>query len=94
MADVISLVFSGQSQGLLKNFEVYFSGGVSDWTMGLLPRDSVFASFIVKIIMNGDSVIRSIKLFEPNGDVITYTLSNHSYPPRLNDNEEAFFTIP
>jgi len=94
MADVISLVFSGQSQGLIKNFEVYFSGSVSGWTMGLLPRDSVFASFIRKIIMSGDSVIRSIRLFEPNDDVITYTLSNHSFPSRLSDHEEAFFSAP
>ena len=30
MADVISSVFSGQSQGLLENFEVYFLGSVSN----------------------------------------------------------------
>jgi outer membrane lipoprotein-sorting protein len=94
MSDVISMVFSGQSQGLLKNFDVYFSGTASNWNMGLLPRDSVFASFVIKITMSGDSAIRSIRLYEQNGDVITYTLSNHSYPARLNDHEEALFTIP
>jgi hypothetical protein len=94
MADVISSVFSGQSQGLLENFEVYFLGSVSNWNMGLLPRDSVFASFVKKITMSGDSAIRSIRLFEQNGDVITYTLSNHSYPTGLNEHETAFFSIP
>jgi len=94
MASVISAVFSGQSQGLLKNFDVYFSGSVSDWTMGLLPRDSVFASFIAKIILSGDSVMRSIKLFEQSGDTTTYTLSNQSYPAGLNDDEKALFSIP
>jgi outer membrane lipoprotein-sorting protein len=94
MADVISSVFSGHSQRLLENFEVYFLGSVSNWNMGLLPRDSVFASFVMKITMTGDSAIRSIRLFEQNGDVITYTLSNPSYPTRLNDREEAFFSIP
>jgi hypothetical protein len=94
MADVLSAVFSGQSQRLLENFEVYFFYSVSDWIMGLLPRDSVFASFVMKITMSGDSAIRSIRLFEQNGDVITYTLSNLNYPARLNDHEEAFFTIP
>jgi len=94
MADVISVVFSGQSQGLLQNFKVYFLGSVSNWNMGLLPRDSVFTAFVMKIIMSGDSAIRSIRLFEQNGDVITYTLSNLSYPARLSDHEEAFFTIP
>jgi len=94
MAEVIGSVFSGRSQKLLENFEVYFSGSVSDWGMGLLPRDSVFASFIIKITMSGDSVIRSIRLFEKSGDVITYTLSNHSFSTRLNDHEEAYFSIP
>jgi len=94
MADVISFVFSGQSQGLLENFEVFFLGSFSNWNMGLLPRNSVFASFVMKITMSGDSAIRYIRLFEQSGDVITYTLSNHSYPAGLNAHEEAFFSIP
>jgi len=94
MAAVISSVFSGRSQGLLENFEVYFSGSVSNWNIGLIPRHSVFASFAMRIIMSGDSAIRSIRIFEQNGDVITYTLSNHSYPTALNAHEEAFFTVP
>jgi len=94
MADIISMIFSGQSQGLLENFEVYFSGSVSNWDMGLLPRDSVFASFVTKITMSGDSAIRSIRLFEQNGDVITYTMSNLNYPAGLNGHEEALFTNP
>jgi len=94
MSDVISSVFSGQSQKLLENFEVYFSGSVINWNMGLLPRDSVFASFVMKITMTGDSAIRSIRIFEQNGDVITYKLSNLSYPTVLNDHEKAFFSVP
>jgi len=94
MADVLSSVFSGQSQKLLENFEVYFSGNVSDWNMGLLPLDSILISFFTRITMSGDNVMRSIRLFEPNGDSITYTLSNHIYPASLNDHEEAYFSIP
>ncbi|MCL2808783.1 MAG: outer membrane lipoprotein carrier protein LolA [Treponema sp.] len=94
MADVMNSLFTGQSIGLLENFEVFYLGSVSNWTMGLLPKDSVLTSFVTKIIMSGDSAIRSIKLFEQNGDVITYTLSNLSFPTTLNAHEEAFFTIP
>ena len=94
MANLISSVFSGHSQGLLENFEVYFLGSVSNWNMGLRPRDSIIASFVMKITMTGDSAIRSIRIFEPNGDVVTYTLSNPSYPTALNENEETFFSIP
>jgi len=94
MTDVISSVFSGQIQGLLENFEIYFSGSVSNWNMGLIPKNSVFASFVMKITMSGDVSIRSIRLFEQNGDIITYTLSNLSFPTGLSDHEEAFFTVP
>ena len=94
MADVIGSVFSGQINKLLENFEVYFTGNVSDWNMGLLPRDRVFASFVTKITMSGDSAIRSIRLFEPNDDIITYTLLNPGYPAGLNDYEKAYFSIP
>lgn len=94
LADVLSSVFLGQNQGLLENFEVYFLGNVSNWTIGLLPRDSIIASFAMKITMSGDSAIRSIRILEQNGDVITYTLSNHSYTTGLNDHEKAFFSIP
>ncbi|MCL2137945.1 MAG: outer membrane lipoprotein carrier protein LolA [Treponema sp.] len=94
MAVVMSAVFSGQSQGLLDNFDVYFLGSVTNWNMGLLPRDSVFASFFIKIAISGDSAIRSIRIFEQNGDVITYTLSNPIYPTTLNDYEKTYFSIP
>jgi len=94
LADVMSAVFSGQSQGLLENFDVYFLGSVSDWNIGLLPRNRIIASFAMKITMSGDSAIRSIRIFEQNGDTITYTLSNHNYPTELNDHEKAFFSIP
>jgi len=94
MADVMSSVFSGQIQELLENFEVYFSGGVSDWNMGLLPRDSVLASIVTRITMSGDSAIRSIRLFEQTGDVITYKLLNLNFPAGLSDHEEAFFSVP
>lgn len=100
MASVISSVFSGKSQGLLENFEVFFFGSVTNWNIGLLPRDSIIASFAAKIIMSGDIAsngsvaIRSIQIFEQSGDVITYTLSNHNYPAELNNHEKDFFKVP
>ena len=94
MADIMSSVFSGQIQRLLENFKVYFLGSVSNWNMGLLPRDSVLASFVVKIAMSGGAAIQSIRMFEKNGDITTYILSNPSYPAVLDDHEKAFFSIP
>ena len=94
LAEVISAVFSGQSQKLLDNFEVYYLGNASDWQLGLLPKDKAIASFAVKITMKGDSAIRSIWIDEQNGDAIGYVLSNHSYPAELAVHEKSFFTVP
>ena len=94
LAEVISAVFSGRTQGLMDNFEVYYSGSTLDWEMGLIPRDRTIASFAVRITMKGGAEIRSILINEQNGDTITYTLSNHSYPPELTVHEKFFFTPP
>jgi len=94
MAEVISAVFSGNSQGLLDNFEVYFSGGVSAWELGLIPKNNAIGAFAEKIIMKGDIVIKSILIYEQNGDTIQYTLYNHSYAEELNEFEKAYFVLP
>jgi len=105
MSEVISSVFSGNSQGLLDNFEVFFlkaggsaggaaSNGADSWELGLSPRDAAIGSFAQKIIMEGGTAIRSILIYEQNGDTVLYKLLNHSYPAELNDYEKAFFTYP
>jgi hypothetical protein len=95
MAEVISTVFSGNARGLLDNFNVYYSGDTGGtWELGLSPRNTAIGSFAERIIMKGDTAIRSIFLFEQNSDTIHYILSNHSYPAELNVHEKAFFSIP
>jgi hypothetical protein len=99
MAEIISAVFSGNSQGLLDNFKVYYSGSGGDadadatWELGLSPLNSAIGSFAEKIIMKGDTAIRSIIIYERNGDTIQYILSNHRYPAELNVHEKTFFTF-
>jgi hypothetical protein len=91
MAEVISAVFSGNIRGLLENFEVFYSGTPSAWELGLVPANMAIASFAGRIIMQGDSAIRSIIIHEQNGDSIIYNLSNHSFPSELSIHERAFF---
>jgi hypothetical protein len=93
MAEVISAVFSGNSQGLVEHFEIYYSGSAAAWELGLSPLDSALGSFAEKIIMKGGAAIRSIFVYEQNGDTLHYILSNHSYPAELNVNEKAFFSF-
>ncbi|MDR2702072.1 MAG: outer membrane lipoprotein carrier protein LolA [Spirochaetaceae bacterium] len=94
MAEVISAVFSGNSQGLLDNFNVYYAASGAAWELGLIPRNAAIGSFAEKIIMKGDAAVRSILIYEQNGDAVQYVLSNHNYPAELNVQEKAFFTFP
>ena len=94
MAEVISTVFSGNAQGLLDNFAVYYSGSATEWELGLSPLDKAINSFAERIVMKGDAAIRSIHLYEQNGDSIQYILSNHSYPAELSVHEKALFSYP
>jgi hypothetical protein len=94
MAEVISSVFTGNSEKLIENFEVFFTGVITNWEMGLIPKDKFIASITERIVMKGDSAIKSILIFEQNGDSTLYNLSNHSYPSELNVNEKAYFTVP
>jgi hypothetical protein len=92
LSAVISAVFSGNSQKLLDNFEIFFTGSEGGWVLGLVPFEQSIRSFADRIIMRGDSVIRSINLYENNGDTITYILSNHVFPGALSPIEKAFFS--
>jgi hypothetical protein len=94
LAEVLSAVFSGQSQSLLNNFEVYYSGSASSWELGLIPLDKAIAAFMVKITMKGDRAIQSIVINEQNGDAIHYILTNHIFPAELSAHEKDFFTVP
>ena len=94
IAEIISTIFSGNSQSLLDNFQVFFYSSPNDWELGLIPRSNVLLGFMEKITMRGSSAIRFIEIHEQNGDSITYTLLNHRHPIELSEHEKDFFTIP
>jgi len=101
MAEVISAVFSGNSRGLMDNFNIYYSGGAggivdadASWELGLIPRDAAIGVFVEKIIMKGSTTIRSIQIYEREGDSIQYVMTNHNYPVELNVNEKSLFVLP
>jgi len=93
MAEVISTVFSGNARALVDNFKVYFVGSTAFWELGLIPQDRAINAFAERIIMRGDTVIRSIQVFEQSGDSIKYILLNHNFPTGLNADEQAHFRI-
>jgi len=99
MAEVISAIFSGNSQGLMENFNIFYYGSGGEWELGLVPKDAAIGTFAEKIIMKGiasnnAAAIKSILIYEQNGDTVLYILSNHSYSEELNVNEKKLFTLP
>jgi len=94
MADAISTMFSGNAQGLLDNFEIFYAETSASWELGLKPLDNAINSFAQRIIMRGDTVIRFIQVIEQNNDAITYVLSNYNFPAELSVRERALFTVP
>ncbi|GHU65348.1 hypothetical protein FACS189447_04110 [Spirochaetia bacterium] len=91
LAGTISAIFTGNSQSLLDNFEVYFTQSAKAWSLGLIPREKSIRSFAAKITMTGDSSIRTIYIYEQNGDSIRYVLSDHIFPEILSPEEKALF---
>jgi hypothetical protein len=102
LAETISAIFTGNSRLLLENFENYFTETGNTWTIGLIPVEKSIRTFAAQIVLSGESgrnsgggiqpvVIRTITLYEQNGDVIIYKLSNHSYPGALSAHERALF---
>ena len=94
MAEVISAVFSGNARGLENNFNIFYYTVSNSWEMGLIPQDRAINSFAQRIIMKGDSVIKSIQITEQSGDSTIYILSNHNFPEALNADERALFSLP
>jgi hypothetical protein len=92
ISETISAVFSGSSRKLLDNFEIFFRQSGGSWTLGLIPSEQSIRSFADRIVLNGDSVIRSINLYEKNGDSIRYTFSDHVFSGALSPDEKALFS--
>jgi len=96
MAEVNRAVFTGNTQGLIDNFTIYFSsnpsGDAAAWEMGLTPLDTAITAVAHTIVIKGDTVIRSILIYDQNGDSVQYRLSNHYFPAELSTHEQAFFT--
>jgi outer membrane lipoprotein-sorting protein len=93
LAETISAVFSGNAEKLLDNFDNYFIESNGGWTLGLVPSEKAVRSFAQRIILEGDSVIRRITLYEQNGDTIQYGLSRHVFPPALSPSEAELFSL-
>ncbi|MDR2211841.1 MAG: outer membrane lipoprotein carrier protein LolA [Spirochaetaceae bacterium] len=94
ISETMGAVFTGDAKKLTGNFEVFFTEQGGGWKLGLVPKDNAIRSFAKAIVMSGDSAVKRVTLYEQNGDTVLYELSDHSYPPSLNTDERAYFSVP
>ncbi|MDR0525291.1 MAG: outer membrane lipoprotein carrier protein LolA [Spirochaetaceae bacterium] len=92
-AEALAAVFAGNSRKLAEAFEIYFTESGGTWTLGLIPSDSSMRVIASRIAMTGDSVIRTVALYEQNGDGVRYVFSNYTFPETLNQSEKKLFSL-
>jgi hypothetical protein len=100
MADTIGSLFTGNAEKLKSNFDNFYAETATangkNWTIGLIPRNRAFRNFAQQIILEGfdsgqGAVIRSIAIYEKNGNNLTYAFSEQSFPAALEAHEKAYF---
>lgn len=88
---VLSAVFNGDHDILVKNFHVYFVQKGQVWFVGLVPKDSSLRAFVTKIEMEGQDSIKKVLLHEATGDSVCYEFSNVMFAQELTSDELAYF---
>ncbi len=85
-------LFSGDTQQLDKEFELYFSGTPEAWTIGLVPKSKIMGKLIDRIVVCGSETIQQVDFREASGDRTLIDFSDISTePPRLTEEELARF---
>lgn len=97
VAQTLSSIFSGKRESLEECFNVTsFDADSSSWTMKLIPKDRTIAAALNLIELGGNiktkkASLDSIKIFQSQTDITTYSLINQQYRQELTDGEKALF---
>ena len=91
--DVFLSLFAGETQGLEKRFELYFSGRADAWTLGLKPKGAILEKLIDRVVLCGGDTVRQIQFIEATGDRTLIQFSQvKSQPSELSEEERAHFS--
>lgn len=75
--DAFLLVFSGDDKALSADFDLYFEGDQSAWSMGFVPRKKPLSTFIASMVVGGkQGAFETLLVNEVNGDKTTTKFSN------------------
>jgi len=85
-------LFSGDTQKLDQEFDLFFSGTPDNWTIGLIPKSKIMGKLIDRVLVCGADTIRSIDFRESSGDRTQIIFDEISTdPPHLTEEELACF---
>jgi outer membrane lipoprotein-sorting protein len=91
ISEAVGMIFSGDSNKMTAVFNVYFTKNGRDWELGLIPKDVSMQTFIDRIVVKGDKVIKYVKMESKDGGAMEYILSDHTFENELTDNEKLLF---
>lgn len=84
-------VLQGDQQGLREEFDLQLSGVEQDWLLTLLPRSLLLKQVFQRIEVRGDQHVRSIELFESQGDRTLMRMLEVESGTELEADEQAVF---
>ncbi|HTF91212.1 MAG TPA: outer membrane lipoprotein carrier protein LolA [Planctomycetota bacterium] len=87
--DAFLLVFTGDDKALGADFELYFDGDESAWTMGFVPKKAPLSKFIATMVVTGkQGAFETLEVREVNGDRTTTRFSKVVTDKELSPDEE------
>ena len=86
-------MFVGDTTELARNFEVYFSGSVTDWAIGLKPRSGTISRMLKQMVLRGGAVVNEgLRISEGSGDQSVILFSGVMFEPaKLSAREQGYF---
>lgn len=82
-------LLAGQTSGLQSQFTIALTGNSGQWQIQLLPKSVLMKQIFTKIDISGGSVVKTISLYEQQGDHTDILFSNIKINAGLNGFEQA-----
>ena len=89
--NIFMSLFSGHTDLLEEQFELFFQGTPTDWTLGLKPRGKIMKKFVTQIVLRGNRHIESLDFLEASGDRTLIRFSGLGGDSALTDEERRQF---
>lgn len=84
---VLNQLLIGLMQGDVKVISEHFNVALNDsndqWQMLLMPKDKNIKMVFVKILIDGDKEVKTLRFYSPNGDLTIIGLKDQHHPENI-----------